>query len=341
MLGPIVECVANVSEGRRPAIIQQLATAIQRTAGVSLLHTDAGQDANRTVFTFAGNGEAVLEAAFSLFKTACATIDMQAHQGNHPRMGVVDVCPFVPLQGADLAYCAKLAKRLGQSVWQELGVPVYLYEAAASAPHRQNLASVRKGEYEGLSEKMQQPEWQVDFGTDEWNPRTGTAIIGARPFLIAWNINLATQDVSIAKEIAANLRGSGRLITQQDGSKKRKLGLFSGLKAIGWKLEEYDICQVSTNVVAPDTTSLFEVYQKCSEMALELGTLVTGSELIGLIPEQYLHVADGPSERKQNLDLAVKMLGLADLAPFDWRERVLEEMLVHRTSASSGFTPTN
>lgn len=327
MKGPIVECVANVSEGRRPEIIQLLADSIQRATDVKLLHVDPGQDANRTVFTFVGEGEAVAAAAFELFSTACQHIDMRNHQGNHPRMGVVDVCPFVPLDGADMAYCVQLAHKLGQRVWQQLGVPVYFYEAAASAPYRRNLAEVRRGQYEGLSTKMKQADWQVDHGTTDWNPETGTAIIGARQFLVAWNINLATTDVSIAKYIAARLRGSGRLVKQKDGSRTRIKGQFPGLKAIGWKLEEYNICQVSTNVVDPDNTSLHEVYQACSEMAIQLGTKVTGSELIGLIPEKYL-LADNPHPNKVTaIEQAVEQFGFADLAPFNWKERVLEALL--------------
>lgn len=327
MQGPIVECVANVSEGRRPEVIGQLAEAIRSVPAVKLLHVDPGQDANRTVFTFAGPGLRMEEAAFQLFRVACEHIDMRLHQGNHPRMGVVDVCPFVPLAGANLVYCADLARSLGQRVYRQLGVPVYLYEAAASAPHRQNLAKVREGEYEGLAEKMRQAEWRADYGTTEWNPKTGTAIIGARPFLIAWNINLATDNLKTAKAIAAKLRGSGQLVRQPDGSKIRQPGLFPGLKAIGWTLEEYGICQVSTNVVAPDTTSLFAVYEKCRALAASLGTRVTGSELIGLIPEKYLWLPNGPTDRETNLDLATEKLGLGDLEPFNWRMRVLELLL--------------
>lgn len=329
MSGPIVECVANVSEGRRVSVIKKLSDAIRSVSTIRLLHVDAGWDANRTVFTFAGEGQQVLEAAKALFVAAINNIDMREHLGNHPRMGVVDVCPFVPVRNTDLAYCVGLARDLGRWVWENLAVPVYFYEAAASAAYRQNLAEVRRGEYEGLFEKMQLPEWRVDFGTENWNARTGTAIIGARPFLIAWNINLATQEVAIAKALAAKLRGSGGFI-QENGLRQRQPGAFPGLKAIGWELKKYGICQVSTNVVAPDTTSLFAVMETCRSLAQkEFQTTVTGSELIGLIPEKYLLPPGTETEpRIKRIEGAVNQLGLADLEPFNWRQRVLEELLV-------------
>lgn len=325
----IVECVPNVSEGRRPEVIEALAAAIRGVPGVRLLHQDPGFDANRTVFTFAGPGEEVLEAAFQLFVSTTIHVDMRQHTGSHPRMGAVDVCPFVPLTGADLEYCRDLANRLARRVWTELGVPVYCYEAAATSPHRRNLAAVRKGEYEGLSQKMRHPEWYPDYGTSAWNPQTGTSIIGARPFLIAWNINLASANVELARKLAAQLRGSGTVLVHPDGTKTRKPGEFPGLKAIGWSMPENGIAQVSTNVVAPDTTSLYKVYDRCAELAAAAGDRVTGSELIGLIPEEYLRLPGGPAERSANLDAAVRRLGLGDLEPFAWRERVLEELL-HR-----------
>mgnify|MGYP005990368359 CR=1 FL=1 len=328
MYYPLIECVANVSEGRRSEILAVLVQAIESVAGVQLLHQDAGAGANRTVFTFAGPPEAVWESAFQLFKSASTLIDMQQHTGTHPRMGVVDVCPFVPVRDCTLEDCVLLARRLGERVWTELNIPVYLYEAAATAPYRRNLAAVRKGEYEGLFEKMQLPEWQVDFGTVHWNPRSGTTIIGARPFLIAWNINLSTADQSIARELATRLRESGRYVKDENGNKTRLPGLFSGLKAIGWYIEEYGRCQVSTNVVDPERVNLLEVYQVCCQLAKELGTHVTGSELIGLIPAKYLLVAaNGELTGPAAYDQAVINLGLADLEPFEWKERVLEEVL--------------
>ncbi|MEL6141562.1 MAG: glutamate formimidoyltransferase [Bacteroidota bacterium] len=325
--GPIVECIPNVSEGRDQKSIADMATAIQSVEGVKLLHTDVGYGANRTVFTFAGPPAATLEAAFRLFILAAERIDMRRHQGAHPRIGAVDVCPFVPIRNYSLADCAALARQLGQKVWDRLGIPVYLYEAAASAAYRRNLADLRKGEYEGLSAKMQQPKWRVDFGTDTWNAKTGTSVVGARPFLIAWNINLASKAIDKAKEIAGLLREKGQLIKQPDGTLIRRPGLFPGLKAIGWFIEEYGRCQVSMNVVRPNQVSLLQVYSTCRRLGYERGVHVTGSELIGLIPEQYLIQAGNGLPRELALDQAVKQLGLDDLKPFDWRKKVLEELL--------------
>lgn len=324
----IVECVANVSEGRQAAIILFLAEAIVRVPGVRLLHQDVGAGANRSVFTFAGPAEAVLEAAFCLFKAAEQTIDMRQHQGAHPRLGAVDVCPFVPIRGCDLAFCAVLARRLGQRVSDELGIPVYLYEAAATASHRRNLAAVRRGEYEGLSDKIQQAKWQPDFGPAAFHPSFGAAIIGARPFLIAWNIDLATQEITIAKKLAASLRESGQWVLKS-GQKIRTPGLFPGLKAIGWHIEEYGQCQVSTNVVDPDRVNLWAVYQACQRLASEQGVALMGSELIGLIPSRYLLAAADPGlEEAAAYQQAIQRLGLAHRAPFLVEERVLELLLI-------------
>lgn len=334
MSGPIIECVPNVSEGRHPAIIQKIASAVAAVPGVKLLHLDPGAGANRTVFTFAGPPNAVSEAAFQLFKIAAASIDMRQHQGTHPRMGVVDVCPFVPIANISLAECAAIATTFGQRVWNELGIPVYLYEAAATTNKRKNLARVRKGEYEGLATKMQQAEWQVDFGTNKWNPKTGTAIIGARPFLIAWNINLDTDKLPIAKTIAGQLRESGQLIRQADGNQYRQAGRFAGLKAIGWFIEEYGRCQVSTNVVAPDQVNLLTVYHAGQKLAEALGARVTGSELIGLIPAKYLlqTVSDVPGDEATKMEAAVARLQLADLQAFNWQERVLEAVMERKSN---------
>ncbi len=326
-MSAIVECVANVSEGRQAVILSALSAAIIHVPGVRLLHQDVGKGAHRTVFTFAGPAEAVLEAAFRLFCVAQETIDMRYHQGAHPRMGAVDVCPFVPIRGCDLAFCADLARQLGQRVGEELGIPVYLYEAAATAVHRRNLAAVRQGEYEGLPDKMRQPLWQPDFGSAAFHPRFGAAIIGARPFLIAWNIDLATEDIGIARTLAATLRESGQWQIKNE-KKNRIPGLFPGLKAIGWYIEEYGHCQVSTNVVDPERVNLWAVYQACQRLAAAAGTAVLGSELIGLLPSRYLlAAADATLEKEAAYAQAIERLGLAHRAPFLVEERVLELLL--------------
>ncbi|MEM9835378.1 MAG: glutamate formimidoyltransferase [Bacteroidota bacterium] len=323
MSSATVECVVNVSEGRRPEVITAMANAIRAEAQVQLLHQDVGEGANRTVFTFVGTPAGVEDAAYRLYLLASHYIDMRLHYGEHPRMGAIDVCPFIPINGCSIADCVALAHRLAKRVWDDLGVPVYLYEAAATAPHRKNLAHVRRGEYEGLAQKHRHPAWRVDYGNEGWNPRSGTTIIGARPFLIAWNINLATTEVSIAKKLAGKIRESGHRQTLPNGKKTRQPGLFPGLKAIGWFIEEYGRCQISTNVVDPDRVNLLTVYQRCERLATELGTRVTGSELIGLIPRKYLLAAsvDG------TYDSAIQQLGLDDLTSFNPNERVLEEVM--------------
>lgn len=323
----IVECVPNVSEGRRADVIEAMATAIRSVEGVQLLHQDIGHGANRTVFTFAGEPAVVLEAAFQLFVVVQQVIDMRQHQGAHPRMGAVDVCPFVPIRGCDLAFCAGLAKDLAARLGRELGITVYLYEAAATALHRQNLAKVRQGQYEGLATKLQDSLWQPDFGPTSFQPQFGAAIVGARPLLIAWNIDLATQDAGIAQSIAAQLRASGyyRVV---EGQRKHQPGLFTGLKAIGWYITEYGHCQVSTNVVNVEEVNLLSVYTACTQLAKAAGTVVLGSELIGLIPaSSLLAAADAGLPKEEAFIQAIERLGLSRRAPFLAQERVLDLLL--------------
>ncbi|TXF90153.1 glutamate formimidoyltransferase [Neolewinella aurantiaca] len=319
-VAPLVECILNVSEGRDEAVLGAFAEAITSVPGCKLLHQDTGAGAHRTVFTFAGPPEAVFEAAYRIYKVAAERIDMQLHQGEHPRIGAVDVCPFVPICGIEMADLVARTQVLGERLGAELGIPVFLYEESASAPHRRNLAAIRKGEYEGLAARADNPDWQPDYGP-KLNPKFGATVLGARPFLIAWNINLAPEvPVEVAKDLAAKLRGSGR---------KGKPGLFPGLKAIGWHIPEFGRCQISCNVVDAEATDLAKVYLTAVSLADALGAKVTGSELIGLIPEQYLRRA-GKSfcfggDREEELEAAVSVLGLNDLGPFDWRVRVLDE----------------
>ncbi|SEQ52119.1 glutamate formimidoyltransferase [Neolewinella agarilytica] len=319
---PLVECIVNVSEGRDAATLAAFAAAIQAVDGCQLLHQDSGEGAHRTVFTFAGSPDAVFEAAYHIYKVAAERIDMRRHKGEHPRIGAVDVCPFVPISGISMEELVARTQVLGELLGQSLGIPVYLYEASASAPHRKNLADIRRGEYEGLPEKIKDSDWQPDYGP-ALNERFGATVLGARPFLIAWNINLAPEvSLATAKALAAKLRGSGRQGTP---------GLFPGLKAIGWHIEEFGRCQISCNVVDADKTDLARVYLTSVNLAEGMGGRVTGSELIGLIPEKYLRKAgkafcfDG--SREGELEAAVAVLGLSDLEAFDWRERVLEELV--------------
>ena len=319
---PLVECIVNVSEGRDAAVLAAFAGAITSVPGCKLLHQDAGAGAHRTVFTFAGEPDAVFEAAYHIYKVATERIDMRLHTGEHPRIGAVDVCPFVPIRGISMADLVARTQVLGEVLGAELNVPVFLYEESAAAPHRKNLANIRKGEYEGLVARADAPDWQPDYGP-QLNPTFGATVLGARPFLIAWNINLAPEvPVSVAKDLAAKLRGSGR---------KGVPGLFPGLKAIGWHIPEFGRCQISCNVVDAEATDLAKVYLTAVSLADAVGAKVTGSELIGLIPEKYLRRA-GKSfcfggGREEELAAAVLVLGLNDLEAFDWRGRVLEEVV--------------
>ncbi|WP_116107034.1 glutamate formimidoyltransferase [Lewinella sp. IMCC34191] len=317
---PLIECVVNVSEGRNPDTLEALSSAIRETPDCYLLHRDVGPGAHRTVFTFAGKPEAVYEAAFRIFSVADERIDMRRHRGAHPRSGAVDVCPFVPVSGISMQEVAAGAQVLAQRVAGAFNLPIYLYANSASVPDRFNLADVRRGEYEGLADKMRQPGWEPDFGPALPHPRLGATIMGARPFLIAWNINLAPgATLAQARELAGRLRESGT---------KKRPGLFPGLKAIGWFIDEYDRYQVSCNVVDPDRVSLARVYLTAVHLAQEMGTGITGSELIGLVPAQYLRsAAKGfcfDAGEEEEITTAVSVLGLDDLRPFSWPDRLFE-----------------
>lgn len=318
---PLIECVVNVSEGRDTAVLDVMSAAISGSA--HLLHRDVGAGAHRTVFTFAGTPDGVFTAARELFVLADRHIDMQRHRGAHPRLGAVDVCPFVPIRGITYKELAARTRVLAEWVSQTLDLPIYLYERSATRPERQSLAYIRRGEYEGLSEKMASPDGWPDYGPHHPHPRLGATVMGVRPFLIAWNINLSPDATPAqAKTLAARLRGSGR---------KGNPGLFPGLRAIGWHIPEYGRCQISCNVIDPDRTPLAKVYFTAVNLAAGLGVAVTGSELIGLIPARHLRAAARDfyptGDYAERMDVAVDLLGLNDLAPLNWRERVLEELL--------------
>jgi glutamate formiminotransferase / formiminotetrahydrofolate cyclodeaminase len=318
-----LECVPNFSEGRNADTISAIAAAVQSVRHVQLLHVDVGFDANRTVFTFAGIPEAVGEAAYKAIQVAAERIDMREHKGTHPRIGACDVCPLIPLGDADISDADTVALQLGKKLGDN-GIPVFLYEASAKKPERKNLAEIRQGEYEGLAKKLYHSRWKPDFGPVTFQEKFGAVVIGAREFLIAYNINLATTDVAVAKRIAASVRESG--YTDQNGLKHP--GAMKGLKAIGWWMEAYQCTQVSTNIVNIHTAPIKEVYDQVKKTALALGTQVTGSELIGLIPEQVLLQAGlsiNPSEQNKDVLIteAIEYLGL-DIIP---EERILERRL--------------
>lgn len=317
---PLIECVVNVSEGRDERTLLALTEAIASVPDCYLLHRDTGRAAHRTVFTFAGPPGAVFEAAFRLYGVAAERIDMRRHRGTHPRSGAVDVCPFVAISGVTQEELLAGTRVLGERVASAFGLPVFFYEASATSPRRSNLADVRRGGYEGLHEKLADPDWQPDHGSAAPHPTLGITIMGVRPFLIAWNINLApTATLAQVRRLAGRLRGSGDAAGP---------GLFPGLKAIGWYLEDYGRCQVSCNVVAPDTTELSKVYLTATNLAAGMGVRITGSELIGLIPSRHLRAAARnfclDATEEEEMETAVTVLGLNDLAPFSWRERVLE-----------------
>lgn len=337
----ILECIPNFSEGRDLGKIEAIATEIRKIKNVKLLHIDTGYDANRTVITFAGEPHAVVEAAFQAVKKAAEVIDMRYHKGVHPRFGATDVLPLVPVKGITMDETIALSRKLGERIGSELGIHVYCYEHAAFDEKRRSLANCRAGEYEGLSDKLSKPEWRPDFGPVVFNARSGAVAVGARNFLIAYNINLATNDVSIAKAIAADIRESGRTeVTELSGPTQKVAlpGMFKGLKAIGWYLPKYDRVQVSTNITDVHQSPMYLVFEAISQKAEQYGTTVTGSELVGLIPLDAIEEAGRFFMSKNNLSIATENnlieqaivhLGLNELSPFEYKERILEFTLMY------------
>jgi glutamate formiminotransferase/formiminotetrahydrofolate cyclodeaminase len=397
-MDPIVECVPNISEGRNQAVIKEVTDAIEAVPGVRLLDVDPGEKTNRTVITFVGSPEPVMEAAFQVVKKAAKLIDMAKHRGEHPRMGATDVVPFVPVSGVTMDDCTEMAKQVGKRIGDELRIPVYLYEHAASRHERQNLSRVRSGEYEGLQEKLQDPEWEPDFGPVAFNARSGATAVGAREFLIAYNINLNSIDRRYANEIAYVLRERGRwkrtgnvspfyykgevLDFPGDGtypcgpcdfvaSSFEELaahygevhggdlrdryedleidpenpqghvftdGLFKDVKAIGWVIDEYNRAQISMNLTNYKVSPPHEVLEAAREEARKRGIVITGSEVVGLIPFESIRESGRFYRRRMKkstgipvpdlVETAVQSMGLRDVAPFDPREKVLALPLV-------------
>lgn len=334
----IVECVPNFSEGRDRAVIERITAAITAVDGVMLLDVDSGRDTNRTVVTFAGEPEAVLEAAYQAIHCAAELIDMRRHHGAHARMGATDVCPFVPVAGVSMAECVDLARRLGRRVAEELAVPVYFYEEAATAVERRSLAWLRSGEYEGLAEKMRRADFLPDCGTAQFNPRAGATVIGARQFLIAWNINLNTASARLAQEIAVRLREKGgRVRNRASGEMESVAGLLPAVRAVGWYIDEYGLAQVSVNLLDYRTTPLQKMFEETERLAAEYGLRVTGSELVGLVPlaalldcGRHFLARQGASRAVSEADLlrtAVQSLGLSDVALFEPELKIIEYRL--------------
>ena len=340
----LVECVPNISEGQRPEVWE---AAVQAAAvsGVSVLNVDPGAETNRTVITLVGEPEALLEGVFRLISKALSLIDMSSHHGAHPRLGAVDVVPFVPVSGVTMEECADLARRLGERVGRELAVPVYLYEAAASRPERRNLADVRAGEYEGLEEKLRDPEWAPDFGPAEFVPSSGACVVGARKFLVAYNVNLNTTDRRLANRVAFDVREKGRIrrdaagdpVLGPDGEPEREPGLLRSVKAVGWTIPEFGCAQVSMNLTDLDITPLHLAFDTCDERSTERGLRVTGSELVGLVPREAILEAGrhylrrmgrstGVPEREL-VQVALRTMGLSEVKAFDPAERIIEYRL--------------
>lgn len=304
-----IEAVPNFSEGRNNDIIEAICAEIENQPDVYLLHKDIGYDAHRTVITFAGKLEQMEKICFNVIQKAAQLIDMRRHQGTHPRQGAIDVFPLIPLGTATFQDAIELSKRIGQRVATDLGIPVYLYEKSTENANRNRLEQIRKGEYEGFKQKILQPEWKPDFGLPKFNEKTGNIIMGARDFLLAYNVNLGTNDVQAAKNIAGVIRESGM---------HGKKGKLLGVKAIGWWVEEWGISQVSTNITHFRQTSIFDVFDTIREEAKNVGIETLGSELIGLIPLEAL------TDKHFEPEAAIKYLGLESFRPFNPKERILE-----------------
>jgi len=338
----LVECVPNFSEGRNKEKINAITKEIESTPQVTLLDVDPGESTNRTVVTFIGSPEGVKEAAFKAIKKAAEVLDMSKHKGAHSRIGATDVCPFIPVSGVTMEDCIQLSQTLGERVAKELGIPVYLYEEAAQKPERKNLANIRVGEYEGLAEKLKDPKWAPDYGKPAFNPKAGATVIGAREFLIAYNINLNTRDRRLAHEIALNIREKGRAKRDKEGKIARDAngkaikipGKFTEVKAVGWYIEDYGIAQISINFNNYKISPPHIVFDKVIKEAEKLGLRVTGSELVGLIPKEALLMAGRYYLEKQGkspgvpeeelIKTAVISLGLNDVAPFEAEKKIIE-----------------
>ncbi|MBK6819789.1 MAG: glutamate formimidoyltransferase [Bacteroidetes bacterium] len=340
----IIECVPNFSEGVDMNIIQQITDEIKKIEGVTLLDVDPGKATNRTVVTFVGEPQPVIDAAFQAIKKASELIDMSMHKGEHPRMGATDVCPLIPISGITMEETVVYAKKLGKRVGEELHIPVYLYENAAQQADRQNLATIRAGEYEGFADKIKDPHWVPDFGEAVFNVRSGATVIGARDFLVAYNVNLNTISTRRANSVAFDLRENGRVkelngkkVIDELGVEVREPGLLKSVKAIGWFIEEYGIAQISMNLTNINITPLHIAFDTAVERAHARGMRVTGSELVGLVPLKSMIDAGKYFLQKQRrsvgvseeeiIRIAIKSMGLDELTPFDPKKKIIEYVM--------------
>ncbi|MBI5858836.1 MAG: glutamate formimidoyltransferase [Sphingobacteriales bacterium] len=344
----LIECVPNFSEGNDLNIIKQITDQIESVEGVRLLNVDPGKATNRTVVTFVGHPEAVIEAAYRAIKKAGELIDMSKHKGEHPRMGATDVCPLIPIADISMEKTAKYAQQLAKRVGEELKLPVYLYEAAQPDKERSNLSVIRAGEYEGFFKKIKEPQWKPDFGPTEFDAKRGATVIGARDFLVAYNVNLNTTSTRRANAIAFDVREAGRKVKvkikdergEEQEVEKIQPGSLKCVKAIGWYIEEYGIAQISINLTNINVTPMHIAFDEVCKSAASRGMRVTGSELVGLIPLKAMTDAGkyflgkqkrstGVSE-KELIKIAVKSLGLDELTPFKPEEKIIEYMLQNK-----------
>jgi glutamate formiminotransferase / formiminotetrahydrofolate cyclodeaminase len=337
----LIECVPNFSEGNDLNLIKQITDEIEKVEGVRLLNVDPGKATNRTVVTMVGEPAAVIEAAYRAIKKAGELIDMSKHKGEHPRMGATDVCPLIPIANITMEETAKYAQQLAKRVGEELKIPVYLYEAAQPDTTRNNLSVIRAGEYEGFFKKIKEPKWKPDFGPAEFDAKRGGTVIGARDFLVAYNVNLNTTSTRRANAIAFDVREAGRNI-EKDGKKVNVPGTLKSVKAIGWFIEEYGVAQISMNLTNINITPVHVAFDEVCNKATARGIRVTGSELVGLIPLKAMTDAGkyflqkqkrstGVSE-KELIKIAIKSMGLDELGPFNPQERIIEYMLNDKNS---------
>jgi len=335
-----VECVPNFSEGRDQGIITEISNAIRTVDGVTLLDVSSGYDTNRTVYTFAGSPDAVFDAAFSAIERGIELIDMSHHRGTHPRIGACDVCPFVPVQNIDMDECVKIARKLGKQVGSSLKIPVYLYGHAAIRPARVELSAIRSGEYEGLAKKLKNPLWKPDYGPSQYTKqvkRSGAAVVGARDFLIAFNINLNTEDRTTAQCIAGRIREKGRVVIDDRGNRVHIPGSLRFCRAIGWYIELYKRAQVSINLTNYTKTNMHHAFEAAAEEADSLDVRVTGSEIVGLVPKEavlesgrFFLQQKGKSQNLPEHEViraAVGGLGLSELEEFAPDKKIIEYML--------------
>ncbi len=350
---PLIECVPNFSEGRDRAVIKQITDQVETVEGVRLLDVDPGAATNRTVVTFVGPPEAVCEAAFRAARKAAELIDMRRHKGEHPRFGAMDVCPLIPIAGITMEETVEYSKKLGRRLGEELGISIYLYEYAATKPDRKNLANVRAGEYEGLADKLGRPEWKPDFGPATLNEKSGATAVGARDFLVAYNVNLNTTSVRRANAIAYDIREKGRVKTvdgtssgkpvlDAKGEKVWTPGSLKCCKAIGWFIEEYGIAQISINLTNLAVTPIHVAFDECCKKADARGVRATGSEIVGMVPLAAMLEAGRYFLRKQQrsvgvsdpelIKIAIKSLGLNDLSPFKPEEKIIEYAIADKNA---------